>query len=436
MASMPRRNQLLFTASSLGSEALGQSRGLWLLYIYAPSADSGREALLPLFWVSVILAAGRLIEAFDDALIGYWSDRTRSRLGRRLPFILAATPFWALFAFLLFTPPEDASNVETAIYLFVTFELFNIFSTLSGGPYEALLPELAKTSKQRVRLVAYRVYFGVAGAAVGLTGSGLLVEWFGFQGMALALAVLAFGARYVGMLGVWRYASRTQPPAELPFRAALRATFSNGSFLLFLPSFVLFQLGLQMLTGLLPYYVVAVLGKADDEAVWTAILTAVTIGAMVAGVPLFQRLAHRTSKRRAFTLAMLGCALAFPLLAFAGFLPALPPLVQIVAVLLVIGVPLAGVYLFPTALTADIVDDDAVRTGMRREATFYGAQNFVEKLASSLAPLLLGWLLLLGNTADDPLGIRLVGPVAGLAVFLGFLIFRRYHLPDEVPAPR
>ena len=189
-----------------------------------------------------------------------------------------------------------------------------------------------------------------------------------------------------------------------------------------------------MLTGLLPYYVVAVLGKAD-EAIWTAILTAVTIAAMVAGVPLFQRLARRTTKRRAFTLAMLGCALTFPLLAFAGFLPALPPLVQIVAVLLVIGVPLAGVYLFPTALTADIVDDDAVRTGMRREATFYGAQNFVEKLASSLAPLLLGWLLLLGNTAADPLGIRLVGPVAGLTVFLGYLIFRRYDLPDEVPAP-
>lgn len=435
MASLPRRNQLLFTASSLGSEALGQSRGLWLLYIYAPSADSGRETLLPLFWVSVILAAGKLIEALDDALIGYWSDRTRSRLGRRLPFILAATPFWALFAFLSFAPPADASTIGTAVYLFLTFELFNLFATLSGGPYEALLPELAATSEQRVRLVAYRVYFGVAGAAIGLAGSGLLVEWVGFRGMALALAVLAFGARYLGMLGVWRYASRTQPPAEIPLRAALRATFSNGSFLLFLPSFVLFQMGLQMLTGLLPYYVVAVLGKAD-EAIWTAILTAITIAAMVAGVPLFQRLARRTTKRRAFTLAMLGCALTFPLLAVAGFLPALPPLVQIVAVLLVIGVPLAGVYLFPTALTADIVDDDAVRTGVRREATFYGAQNFVEKLASSLAPLLLGWLLLLGNTAADPLGIRLVGPVAGLAVFLGYLIFRRYDLPDEVPAPR
>lgn len=435
MASLPRRNQLLFTASSLGSEALGQSRGLWLLYIYAPSADSGRETLLPLFWVSVILAAGKLIEALDDALIGYWSDRTRSRLGRRLPFILAAIPFWALFAFLSFAPPADASTIGTAVYLFLTFELFHLFATLSGGPYEALLPELAATSEERVRLVAYRVYFGVAGAAIGLVGSGLLVEWFGFRGMALAMAVLAFGARYLGMLGIWRYASRTQPPAELPLRAALRATFSNGSFLLFLPSFVLFQLGLQMLTGLLPYYVVAVLGKAD-EALWTAILTAVTIAAMVAGVPLFQRLARRTAKRWAFSLAMLGCALTFPLLAVAGFLPALPPLVQIVAVLLVIGVPLAGVYLFPTALTADIVDDDAVRTGLRREATFYGAQNFVEKLASSLAPLLLGWLLLLGNTAADPLGIRLVGPVAGLAVFLGYLIFRRYDLPDEVPAPR
>jgi GPH family glycoside/pentoside/hexuronide:cation symporter len=100
--------------------------------------------------------------------------------------------------------------------------------------------------------------------------------------------------------------------------------------------------------------------------------------------------------------------------------------------MVVVGAPQAGVYLFPAALTADLADHDAVETGMRREATYFGAQNFVEKSAGALAPLLLAGLLTVGNTADDPWGIRLVGPLAGLLVLVGYVLFRSYRLPDEM----
>jgi hypothetical protein len=72
-------------------------------------------------------------------------------------------------------------------------------------------------------------------------------------------------------------------------------------------------------------------------------------------------------------------------------------------------------------------------TSSPREATYYGAQNFVEKTATALVPLLLFALLVFGDTADNPLGIHLVGPVAGAIVFGGYLAFRGYDLPDEVP---
>ena len=434
-ARLPRRAKLLYASSSLGGEALSQSRGLWLLYYYAPPNDSELESLLPLALVGALLTAGRLVESIDDALIGYWSDRTRSRLGRRLPFILGATPLWALFAVLVFTPPPDAGTAFTALYLFLALELFFLFGTLSGGPYEALLPEIARTSGDRVSVVGMRVYFGVAGAAVGLIGSDLLVDRLGFQAMALAMAALALVFRYLGMIGVWRHASRTQAPAELSLRASLRATFANVSFLVFLPTFVLFQISLQMLLGVLPYYVDAVL---EDERTWVAevrVLAAVALGAAVAAVPVFALVARRTSKRQAYSLAMLASTLVFPVFAFAGFVPWIPLEAQVLAAMVVIGAPLAGVYLFPAALTADIVDDDSLRTGMRREATYYGAQNFVEKTATSLAPLFLALLLLLGNSADDPLGIRLVGPAAAVFVAIGYVIFRFYRLPDEVLPP-
>jgi GPH family glycoside/pentoside/hexuronide:cation symporter len=249
------------------------------------------------------------------------------------------------------------------------------------------------------------------------------------------MAALALAARSAGLAGIWRHAPRHRPPTAEGLRESLRLTFANASFLRFLPSFVCFQIGFQMLLGDLPYFVNAVLG-VEDEGTWVAVLTATTIVVMVASVRPFERVARRLSKRRAYSHAMLGAALLFPLPALAGVLPGVSDRAEILVAMALVGVPLAGVYLFPATLTADIIDDEAARTGLRREATYYGAQNFVEKTATSLAPLALTLLLLAGRSGGDTLGIRLVGPVAGLVVLAGWLAFRRYDLPDDVAATR
>jgi GPH family glycoside/pentoside/hexuronide:cation symporter len=426
---LPLPARLLYASSSLGTEALAQSRALWLVYFYAPPDDADLPELLPVVAVGALLFAGRLVEAVDDALIGWWSDRTRSRLGRRLPFVVLATPPMALFAVLLFAPPEG-SAAATAAWLFVTIEAFFLFSTLSGGPYEALLPELATTSRERVTLVGMRVYFGAAGAGIGLVASGLLVDNAGFVTMAAVMATLALVFRGLGVAGVWRHAPRTTPPAELPFREALRATVRNRHFLRFLPSFVLFQVGFQIVLGALPYFATAILG-VEDEGTWVAVLTATAVVVMIASVPGFARFAGRRSKRAAYGRAMLGAAVLMPLFAFAGLVPALPAEAELVALMALAGIPLAGVYLFPAALTADIVDDDAGRTGFRREGMYYGAQNVVEKTATATAPLALALLLVLGRSEENTLGLRLVGPMAALCVLGAWLVFRRYDLEDD-----
>jgi GPH family glycoside/pentoside/hexuronide:cation symporter len=426
------RAKLAYASSSLGSEALGQSRGAWLVYYYAPPEDADLPQLLAPGIVAAILLAARVIGSLDDVLIGFWSDRTRSRLGRRVPFVVAGAPLWALFAFLLFTPPADAGAAATAVYLFFTLELLNIFSSLSGGPYEALLPELAPGNRERLQIVAMRVYLGAIGGAVGLVGSGLLVDLVGFRAMALVMAVLALGFRLLGTAAVWREAAQPVPPARVSLRRALADTFANAQFLAFLPSFVLFQVAVEMVRAVLPFYAGEVLGR-ENEGTWVAILSAVTIASMVASLPLFFLLARRTSKRQAFSWAMLGAAAAFPLLSIAGFLPGVAREAQALALVALIGIPLAGVFLFPANLTADIIDDELARTGLRREATYYGAQNFVERTATAIGQPLVLVLLLLGRTSENPLGIRLVGPVAGLVVLLGYLSFRRYRLPDEIP---
>jgi glycoside/pentoside/hexuronide:cation symporter, GPH family len=431
MTALPRRPKILYAAGGVGAEALNQSRNVWLVYFYAPPADADHTTLLRLTVVSVLLFAGKFIEAFDDVLIGYWSDRTRSRLGRRIPFILGAAPFWALFAFLLFVPPEGSGTATIALYFFVVLQLFHLTGTLATAPYDALLPEIARSSADRVSVASYRVYFGIGGAAIGLIGSGLLVDYFGFPAMAASVAALAVICRYIGIAGVWKRVDRNQAPATVSLRESMRITFSNQHFLLFVPSMVLFMTGLTMLLGLLPFYVNAIL-ESSNEGTWVALLTGVSILTMAATVPVFTRIAKRTSKRQAYAAAMLCSALAFPLLALPGLLPGVPLTAQVLGVMVIVGAPVAAVYLFPGPLIADICDHDATLTGMRREATFYGGVTLVEKTVGSFAPLLLALVLLLGNSAENPLGVRLVGPAAGLVVLAGYLIFRFYDLPDEI----
>ena len=414
----------------MGIEALGRAQALWLVYYYAPPKDANLPMLIPSLAVGALLFVAGLVGALDDAIVGFLSDRTRSRWGRRIPYIVVGAPLWGIFFVLLFTPPASTGAAATAVYLFVMIGLVSFFASVSSAPYEALLPEMTGTSGERVSLQAIKVVLGVAGTAIGLIVSDVLVDSVGFKAMALSIAVLAIVCQYAGIAGVWGHAKLSQTPAKLTFRESLRATFRNVPFRILLPTVVLFSLAFQLLTIDIPFYAHAVVGK--HSWVSARVLLAVAIAAAVVCVPLFIRLARRTSKRHAYRVSMLLAAATFPLLAVAGLLPGIPVPVQLLAVTALIGAPIGAHFLFPVTLTADVIDHDSGRTKQRREATYLGASSFVERTAMSLAPLILVLLRLLGDTRGHSLGVRLVGPVGGLIILVGYLLFRAYDVPDDV----
>ncbi len=427
---IPLRTKLLYGTSRVGSEALGKSSGLWLLYYYAPPSDAHLPTLLPSLAVGVLLFVGGVVAALDDAIVGYFSDRTYSRLGRRIPYIVLGAPLWSIFFVLLFTPPPDAGHATTAVYLLLVFEAVSLFSAVVTGPYEALLPEMAATSSERVSLEAIKVYLGIGGTVIGLVVSTVLVHRVGFKAMAVTIAGLALVCQYVAIAGVWDRAKRSRTPAEIGLRGALTATFRNRAFRVLLPTVVLFALAFQLLQTDIPFYVHAVVGK--HSWLGATLLLSVAIAAAVACVPLFARLGARTSKRRAYSLSILLAAATFPLLGVAGLVPGVPATVQLIIVAALVGAPIGGNFLFPVPLTADVIDDDSASTRQRREATYLGASSFVQRTAIAVAPLLVVLLRFLGDTRGHTLGVRLVGPLAGVILLAAFLLFRAYDLPDEV----
>ncbi len=419
------RTKLAWATGGLGAEALRQSRIAWLIYFYASTGGAHGTGRLSLAAVGVLFFAGRILEAFSDTLIGYWSDRTSSRFGRRIPFIVLATPPTAIFAVLLFTPPVHVGSMMVGAYFFVSLELFFFVNSLAGITYDALLPEIASNSEDRIAISSWRVLLGVAGAAVGLIGSGLLISLVGYRMMALTLAVLAVITRYIGVAGVWNKARRDTPPIPPSLVSAVRHTVKNRQLLIFMLSFVLFSTALSMVIGLLPFYVSNLL-RESDTGTWAGILTAVGIGAMALAIPIFARFATRTSKQHAYVRAMLLSAIAFPVLFLAGSLPGIPREAQALVAMVLVGAPLAGVYLFPGPIIADLCDIEARQSGLRREGMFFSVQAFIDKLVEACAPLFLGLILLLGDRPGDVLGIRLVGPAAGVLVLAGYALIRAH----------
>lgn len=256
------RHQILYAFGSLGGNALFLTYTLWLAYFYAPPADRGLPTYVPIVTLGLILGVIQLVELVDGPLIGYLSDRTRSRLGRRTPYVLFGAPALALAFFLLWIPPHAEPTPLNAVYLAMSVLFFLVAFTVVMGPYDALFPEMAVTPRARVTLASIRAVTGAGGALIGLVASGPLVDALGFQAMAGVIGCVALVSYGLALLGV-RGARERALPSSLALRPSLAATLHNRPFCVLVLSLGLLLLGQGLLVRLIPYFSAVVLGAPE-----------------------------------------------------------------------------------------------------------------------------------------------------------------------------
>ncbi len=440
---MPLLNKMLFSADHVGMQAMNYFRQQWALFFLAPPAIEGFSRVPDVSLLGfdidarivagLLIFGGRFIDAFTDPLIGWWSDRTRSRWGRRIPFIMFATPFYALFGALVWFLPSEGSSWWNVLYFVLMLELFFTAATMSSGALEALVPEVTRTAQDRMSVVSLIFLFAVAGAGLGLVVGGFIKDAYGFQIAGSFFAILALLFRCLALRAVWNRAPRDIVPAEVPFLQGVRDTLRNSQFVAFLPTFVMFTTGVGVLQGLVPFFAVGVLLQAKDGAAASFLSTTVIAGVVVAGVFIWILFsAGRVSKRRVYGVCLVISGLLFPLMGLVGLFTTSALMLQGLVFMFVAGMPIAAVFLLPKGLTADIADYDALVRDERREAMFYSTQNFFEKVTYSLPPLLLSLVLQLGDSPENPLGIRLAPLLAGALVLAGAVLWPMYRLPDTV----
>lgn len=410
---------------TLGSTAIWSVLNGWLLYFYLPPDNSG-PALVPVALYGGTMLAVRAANALLAPPIGYLSDRTRGRWGRRLPYMAAsALPMLVLFA-LLWNPPVGSASLWNLVYLAAILLLYNLTTTFNQIPYTALLPEIAVTESHRVRMSAWTSSSFMLGAVLGGL-AGPLIGRLGYAGTARVYAVACLPLFYLPFLVLREHprALQTSRPA-LTFREAIALVLRNHAFQVMTLTGIFYWGVTAAMQAVIPYIVTEICLRSVGETFDFYIPALIT---SLLCYPLVMWLANRFGKWRVFALSLLLSALVLPGLMWIGPWFPMPLKSQGLIWITLQAVAMSGVTMLPATFGAEITDYDAELTGERREGTYYAAWGLIDQVVQGLAAAALPLILLLGRSHTDPrgpLGVRAVGVVGGLAMFIAFLIFLRY----------
>lgn len=384
--------------------------------------------------VSTIFMVGRLWDAVSDPLTGYLSDRTRSRMGRRRPWLLAAALPMTVVPLLIWAPPSSLEGWRLIVWLAVSLIAFETALTVFLVPHGALGTELVLDHHARTRVFTVRVLFSQLGVFVAIIAMGLIIEADDPRAMAVQV-VLAAGLVSAILIVVSTLQLRERPEyrerGATEVLPALADLWKNPHARLLLIVFLIESMGTATLGVMGPFITKYIVG---DESIFPYQVAAYLVPAL-SMAPVAPWLSRKFGKKRTWLASMVIAGTGFGLLAFVGEGQVL--YLCGCSVIAGIGIGIGGVV--GASLQADIVDYDEHLTGERKEGLYFATWNFVRKAGSGvvvfLAGLCLTWIGFEANAAEQTdlakTGMLLMfGGVPFIGFAIGIPLFARFSLTE------
>ncbi|PKL39933.1 MAG: MFS transporter [Spirochaetae bacterium HGW-Spirochaetae-1] len=382
------------------------------------------------------LMIGKIWDAVTDPAVGYLSDRTRTRLGRRRPWMLAGSVPLGLSFFFLFTNPRLEGQSTLFIWAALAYMAVCTFYTFVNIPYNAMTPELTKDFDERTVLNGYRMMFAVVGTLIG-AGTALPIinaaagRTAGYMIMGGIYGAIMTVTALVPVITVKEPVHGKFEKGENIFRSYLSA-LKTRPFLLILLPWVFNIIGITIVTATLIYYFKYVL---MSEGLMTVAMIVLLVTSMIF-IPLAVKLSERIGKKQTYIAGMSLFALSVLIVFFLGHLLDIK---FIFVMMFFSGMGFSTHYVLPWAIIPDTVEYDYSRTGIRREGVFYSLWTFSIKLGQALAGLLVGIILdAFGYLPDVPqtasamLGIRLlIGPFTAVFFIVANTILWFYPIDRD-----
>jgi glycoside/pentoside/hexuronide:cation symporter, GPH family len=428
-ASLSLKTIILYNLAAFSFNIYDTILYAWIPYFYSPPEDSGLISYIPLAAIGVILAGGRILDAVSDTLVGFLSDRTRTRWGRRKPYIFISSPILFVSFILIWLPPVAGNSRMNIFYLAAV--LFFYYWGYTGVliPWFAVLPEMSDRNRERVKIASIGVAMGVLGALIGGGLSGPLLQKTGAFSMALVLGLVAFISGELTLFGIQERQGGVPAASRTGFFKVVKEVFCDRQVLSFSFMVMFVQLTYQLMLMNVPYTTTLILGRNETDA---SLLMAEVIILMAASTPLWYRLLQKFPKRKVYRFIIVAMGVGFTLNFFAGCSTAVSPLVQAMLIFPLAAIPLGGMFTATIGIIADLTDYDQLKSGQRREAMYYGIYGIVRKTGWALCSLILaGVFSAFGYSPENPFGVRVIWLVCALSCLIGLLVFIPYKLGDS-----
>ncbi len=415
----------------IGSNIFIVTSGLFLLFFLTNVL--GVEPAL----AGLVLLFPKLWDVISDPIMGGISDITESRIGRRRPYLLAASiPFGIIFFFLFLTPNYD-SEIANAIYVGLMFALGCTVFTVFNVPYSSMVAEMSDDYNERMSITSFRM----VGSSIGvLLAGGLampLVEiggggeaGFRFMGIVLGFLITVFCL--ICFFGTRKAKTLPASDKKSPFNEQIKIAFKNTPFKMLMLMYTFQSLGIGVLMAGLIYYVKYAMDLPETSM---GVVFPILIVTAIIFIPVWLKIGVKIGKIKAYTVGLLILSIMLFSLFFTKSYQVNLFYVQI----FLLGIGFSSFQLFPFSMLPDTIEFDELQSGMRREGIFSGIWSSAQKTAYSVGPSIVGFTLSMSgfiNASVQPesveIGVRIIFCLFTAAmILLSLLPFYKYDLTEE-----
>jgi GPH family glycoside/pentoside/hexuronide:cation symporter len=419
------RTKVVFGFGEAAISIKNASLGQFLLFFYADVVK-----LAPGL-VGAAMAISRLWDAVTDPVMGYLSDTTRSSWGRRRPFVIGAAVPLGIAYFLLFRPPRDVGSFGIFVYLLLSYVLLFTVFTVYAAPYFAWGAELTRDYHERTEVVQIRGLFAIVGGIIGAAAPIWIVGHFGDQRSGFAVMGGVLGA-CIAATGLLSGAVRERPtgvavsaPSVRHFIRGLRQTAGNRAFALVFAVFCLMTVAGAIAQSV---HLIAIKYWLDMYDFFPVLALAFAFSAALS-FPLWLRLSQAVGKRRALLFALLiSCVTPY------GWLLMRPGFRFGMVLFFIVAGLTTGSLTLAVSNAVDMIDQDELLTGERREGAYFGLWALGLKSMNAMGTLiggaLLGWVGYHPDVVQAPETIfwlrMIIAPLPATVNFIAYVIFRRF----------
>ena len=417
----------------LGSSALLSVFSLATVYVYW-----GQFHLDPVLtgWANAI---GKIVIAVAGFFMGYVSDATVTRWGRRKPFVAVGAPLLALSFFLYFTPQYFvAPGNESALFAYAALfnGLFHFAYALLLTPFQSWMAEITEPP-ERIGISRIQNISNIAANAVGVLLGFLMPALLSDPSDSrLPLLLVGLGIVEVALyLPSLAFVPVERKPAPKPDMVReLKTVLSNRNYMKWLLVQGLVSVATVMVTSVILSYVTTVLGITDVSG--SIGFAVVLLVAMVAFFYVWGHLAAKHGKGKTLLLSNLVLVLVLPFTLVLGQVDLPIGVVGLGYAFIAVGaVGLSGFQLFPYAIVADLIHEDEIRTEENRAGMYTGFNHLPLNIFQTLSYVISGYLLSMPDMPDKGYTSGLVwwGPMCAVFVLMGSLVLARTNVDPRLP---